>query len=733
MAGGEGSRLRPVTCDIPKPMAPIASLPAMCHIIRLLKGCGVDEAVVTTMYLADEVEKIGSEFEGVRLKYLREETPLGTAGGVKRASADFEDDFIVISGDCICDFDLASAVEFHKSKKADCTILLAEKPYPLEYGVVMCGEDGRVSRFIEKPAWSQVFSDCVNTGIYIINPRVMDLVPENKKYDFAKDLFPRLIGGKMYGWRVEGYWCDVGSIKDYYTCNYDAATGKVGGIDKIPLYNGCIIPDDCDIKGDAQNTVFHSGVSVGRDSVIEGSIICRNAKIGQNVKINPGCVIGSGCVIENNCVIGQGVRIYAGIKIKKGSVVMRDIIRQSESTPMFTDSGICGSIKESLSPERCFALGAGCAVREGARVGVMCENDCGAVGTLVKNCIIGGVLHAGGVALDFGEGNRLLSAHAALSYRQDIMLYVEASGDGICIYTLGGDSLTLSRESERKIRSSLENGAKSGKNSFKPIAVSGIRELYISNLVRGKSSMKGLSCAVSDTPEGQMLAEALDILGAKVRLCCEKELEKEKERGKTCFEVDSERLEVYLGRDFHADFEHIRAYLVHHKAPAYKNIALPYTSPAVLNEIAHRRGARVFRYLTTPSGDSDIAARSLAADFAQLIFRDTCFMAMQLCENFCEMEFKVPKFKEAFGVIPPFYREMRDIDYDENKRARLMKTLADNPSPDTEGAQLIFSAGRALVIPKRTGGFRIIAEAASTEAAREITFETERKIYGKEK
>ena len=233
MAGGEGSRLRPVTCDIPKPMAPIASLPAMCHIIRLLKGCGVDEAAVTTMYLADEVEKIGSEFEGVRLKYLREETPLGTAGSVKRASADFEEDFIVISGDCICDFDIAGAVEFHKSKKADCTILLAEKPYPLEYGVVMCENDGRVSRFIEKPAWSQVFSDCVNTGIYIINPRIMSLVPENKKYDFSMDLFPRLIGGKMYGRRVEGYWCDVGTPRDYYRCNLDALDGKLRLYDTV--------------------------------------------------------------------------------------------------------------------------------------------------------------------------------------------------------------------------------------------------------------------------------------------------------------------------------------------------------------------------------------------------------------------------------------------------------------------------------------------------------------------
>lgn len=732
MAGGSGTRLRPLTCNTPKPMTEIVTVPAMCHIIRLLKRCGVTQAAVTTMYLAESVEALGNEFEGVKLTYFREDTPMGTAGSVRRAAEGIDEDIIVISGDCICDFDLNIAAEFHRRKNADCTVVLTQRKNPLEYGVALCDKSGCISYFMEKPAWSQVFSGCVNTGIYIIKPEVLRLIPKGVSYDFAKDLFPRLLGGKMYGIELSGYWCDVGSIGDYYRCNFDAAKGKVRGIDKIALKNGSVIGSCCRIEGEVRDSILHSGVTVKKNSRLDGCIVCSGTVIEEYAVVKRGAVIGSGCVVGTGAVIGEGVKIYANIKIPKGSVIMQDIMHQGENAPLFGDSGICGSVKGNLSPERCFALGAGCVIKEGARVGVMGSENGGAVGTLVKNCIIGGISHAGGTALDFGDGNRVLSAHAALAYRQDVMLYVSAEGDNVCIYPLGGDSLTLCGETERKIRTAFESGTQSGKSAEKPVVISGIRQLYISNLVRGKSEMKGLTCAVSDTSAGGLLAEALNILGADVRLCSPCELERAMGEKGLCLEIDDENLRMYVSRFFSADFEHIRAYLVHHKAPSYKNIAIPYVAPEILNDIAHRRGARIFRYLTTPTGGGDIAARSIAADFSQLIFRDVCFAAMQICENFAEMEFSPEKLKAAFEVLPPFSRDMRDIDYEEEKRAELMKRITSAPSPETEGAQLIFRGGRALVIPRRTGGFRIIAEAVSTEAAREISFKTERKLYGKE-
>ena len=179
MAGGSGTRLRPLTCKTPKPMTEIATVPAMEHIIRLLKECGVDKAAVTTGYLPEKTESMGSCVCGVEIDYFREESPLGTAGSVKRAAKDFSEDFIVISGDCICDTDLKGAVEFHRQKGAECTVVLAKREDPSEYGTVILQENGVISRFIEKPDWSQVFSGKVNTGIYIISPEILKAVPEN--------------------------------------------------------------------------------------------------------------------------------------------------------------------------------------------------------------------------------------------------------------------------------------------------------------------------------------------------------------------------------------------------------------------------------------------------------------------------------------------------------------------------------------------------------------------------
>lgn len=731
MAGGGGTRLRPLTCKTPKPMTEIATLPTICHIIRLLKRHGVSEAAVTTCYLADKTQTVGSEYDGVKLKYFREKSPLGTAGSVKKAARGFDDDFIVISGDCICDFDLTKAVKFHKEKRAACTVVLTERADPTEYGTVICAPDGKIRRFIEKPAWSQVFSNNVNTGIYIINPETLRLIPDGVFTDFARDVFPRMLGGRLYGFDCEGYWCDVGRVGDYYRCNFDAAHGKIRHIDKIPLSDGSIIAEGCRVAGQATDCILHRGVTVGENSRLEGCIVCENAVIGKNVTVCRGAVIGADCTLGDGCRVGEGVKIYADAKIPERSVIMKDITSKNATAPLFTDDGICGGINGNLSPEKCFGLGVGCVIKPGARVGVMCAENGSTASETVKSCLLCGVSHGGGVPFDFGAGTRQMSAFAAMAYRQDVLLHVECDGENVKIRPVGGDSLTPCAETERKI-TSCESASKRGEYLENPARITGVRELYVSSLIRGKTPIKGLKCAVSDTAEGAVLAEALNALGADVRLCSSVGLAAARGENRLCFEIGNADLRLYAGEKFTADLEHIRACIVHHKAPSFKDIALPYCAPAVLNDIAQKRGARVFRYLTTPSGGGDVGARTVAANYSQLIFRDVCFMAMQICEMLAEMNFNAEKLQKVFDELPPFSNQTRDIEYEEAKRAELMRRIAVDPSPATEGAQLIFSGGRALVIPKRNGGFRIIAEAVNTEAAREISFKTERKLYGKE-
>ena len=232
MAGGEGTRLKSVTGDLPKPMVPLCGRPLLEHILALLRRCGVREACLALRYRPEVIRDYfgdGTRF-GVRLRYHVEERPLGTAGGVKACAALLgRRDALVLSGDCACDYDLRQLAEAHRRHGAAVTMALAAVEQPLRYGTVLTDPDGRVVSFIEKPDWPRVISDLVSTGIYAVSPEALDFVPADRPFDFAKDLFPRLMaaGREIRGVPMEGYWCDVGTPRAYYRCCLDALDGKL--------------------------------------------------------------------------------------------------------------------------------------------------------------------------------------------------------------------------------------------------------------------------------------------------------------------------------------------------------------------------------------------------------------------------------------------------------------------------------------------------------------------------
>src|SRR5579884_1996254 len=208
MAGGEGTRLRPLTSNQPKPMMPIANRPMMEHVVELLKRHGFEEIVVTVAFQANAIRTYfgnGSEF-GVHMVYATEETPLGTAGSVRNAMDELDEPFLVISGDVLTDIDLGSIVKFHQDRNAMATIGLKSMENPLEFGIVITREDGSIERFLEKPTWGQVFSDTINTGIYVLEPEVFEHIPAGRPVDFSGEVFPALLeaGVPMAGWVGEG-------------------------------------------------------------------------------------------------------------------------------------------------------------------------------------------------------------------------------------------------------------------------------------------------------------------------------------------------------------------------------------------------------------------------------------------------------------------------------------------------------------------------------------------------
>lgn len=230
MAGGEGTRLRPLSLGVPKPMTPLFGRPVMEHIITLLKRHHITDICVTLCYKPQAVmDYFGSgEQLGVQLTYFVEEEPLGTAGSVRNCLSHLgREDFLVISGDCVCDLDLTEAIQAHQERESCATLVLYAHPKPLEYGLVLTDEQGRVQRFVEKPSWGQVVTNMVNTGIYILSPRAMELVPQQGPFDFGKDLFPTLLEQRMplYGCPLEGYWCDMGDCGAYLNPGWTGNNG----------------------------------------------------------------------------------------------------------------------------------------------------------------------------------------------------------------------------------------------------------------------------------------------------------------------------------------------------------------------------------------------------------------------------------------------------------------------------------------------------------------------------
>jgi mannose-1-phosphate guanylyltransferase/phosphomannomutase len=292
MAGGSGTRLRPLTCDIPKPMVPILNKPIAEHIINLLKRHGITDIIITLYYLPHVIQNYfgdGREF-GVNITYaVEEKMPLGTAGCVKAIESLLDDTFVVISGDSLTDIDLTKALAYHKEKKAKASIVLKRVPNPLEFGVVITDDDGRIRRFLEKPSMSEVFSDTINTGTYVLEPEVLALLPADKEVDVSKDLFPLLLerDDPMYGHVADGYWEDVGNLQSYRQAHYDILEEK--------------------IQIDMPFVKQAGGIWVGEGTIISPSAsVTGPVVIGHNCQIGPGVTITPGTVIGDNVIVGEG-------------------------------------------------------------------------------------------------------------------------------------------------------------------------------------------------------------------------------------------------------------------------------------------------------------------------------------------------------------------------------------------------------------------------------------------
>jgi mannose-1-phosphate guanylyltransferase/phosphomannomutase len=439
MAGGEGTRLRPLTSNAPKPMMPLVNRPMMEHSVNLLKQHGFDDIVVTVAFMANHIRTYfgdGSEF-GVRMVYATEEHPLGTAGSVRNAMDELDERFLVISGDVLTDIDLSSIVAFHDEKKAMATIGLVPVENPLEFGIVITRDDGSIERFLEKPTWGQVFSDTINTGIFVLEPEIFDYIDADRPVDFSSEVFPALLtdGKPLYGAVAHGYWEDVGTLEAYVRAHKDVLDGRVHvevpgfrlsegvwvgeGAEIHPdarIDGPAVIGDYCRIEAgahlgeycvlgtnvrlrsdaDLERTVVHDNTYLGEGVRIRGTVVGRACDLRNGVRCEEGVVLGDECFVGENALVGSGVKVYPFKTVETGAVINSSIVWESRGArSLFGRMGVAGLANVDITPELAARVAMAYATTLKKDATVVTSRDSSRSARMLKRAMMAGLNAAG--------------------------------------------------------------------------------------------------------------------------------------------------------------------------------------------------------------------------------------------------------------------------------------------------------------------------------------------------
>ncbi len=503
MAGGEGSRLRPMTINRPKPLAPVGCRPIMEHILHLLKRHGFCQVVTTLHYLSDEVIATfgdGSDL-GMGILHSVETVPLGTAGSVKMAERLIgKEAFVIISGDALTSVDLTKAVQWHKEKGSMATLILKRVTNPLEFGVVITKEDGRIERFLEKPAWSEVFSDTVNTGMYILEPEVLALMDPDKSYDWSQDIFPRMLseGMPLFGYVAEEYWSDIGNLEQYREAQNDLLSGESGlpvpgrevspGIwvgertvieDGVTLNKPVCIGADCRIKkgsiigpntviGDGtvvdteasiKESVVWEGVYIGHGVQAEGSIICRRCIIKRDAVLREDVVVGDNTLVDVGATLKARVKVWPDKQIERGATLTMSLVSGSRwKGSLFRDLGVAGLSNIEMTPEFAtrFGLAYGSTLPIGSRV--VTARDSSKSSRMTKRAIMASLLSTGCDIIDMKSSplpitrhyTRAVGANGAISVRK-----MPGSARLTLMEVMDGQGRYIGPAAQRKIESNF--------------------------------------------------------------------------------------------------------------------------------------------------------------------------------------------------------------------------------------------------------------------------------------
>lgn len=762
MAGGEGTRLRPVTLGLPKPMVPLFDRPVMEHIIGLLKRHGVTDICVTLQYMPEVVQSWfgdGADL-GVTLTYFVEREPLGTAGSVKNCMSRLgEEDFLVVSGDAVCDLDLSAAIGFHRACRAEATLVLYRHSAPLEYGLVLTDDAGRVQRFVEKPAWSQVVANTVNTGVYVLTAKAMAKVPGGRPYDFGKDLFPKLLseGAPLYGHVAAGYWCDMGDCTAYLDCAADALSGKVsldlGLEERSPgvwsaqeLPQGVTVAPPCWIGPNVTvgegsligpHAVLGKGSAVGRRSLVQRSVLMENARVGDRCTLygavlcrgaaahggavlNEGAVLGADSAAGEDSILMERIKVWPGRKVHPGARLTASLVGGvSTGALSFGDGGVIrDSLEGALSPELLLTLGG--ALGSEGKVGIGSAG--GECARLLARCAAGGAAAAGAEVLLHDGGCPAAGAWAAERYALPASLFVEQEGERVFLHFFDRRGLPFPRSRQRKLegavlRGEVRRAAAGAVGAWEHLfhlpaamAADAARRARYS-----AAAMTPVAVAVpGDSPADRILAAALEELGCVVI--------RKRAVGVPGFAAGygGLRLSAWDEDGVCLSPEHVLTLvsLVELENGGGK-VALPAGSPEAIGVLAEARGGTALRL-----GRDGAEAEALCAALPWL--RDAAFAACRICARLGQTG---ERLSTLAGRTPRFVVLRREVPL-RKSRGEVMQALAETLGGEAgDGVRLRDGEAVVWLAPlSRRAALRVAVECADMETAEELCGFYEEKV-----
>lgn len=705
LAGGKGERLLPITESRPKPLVPVGGKPVIERVCELLFSHGIEKAVVTTHYRGEDIRQaLGGRCAGVELIYEEEEISLGTAGGVGRAERWLSDPFLVIAGDCFCDCDLSAALAFHERMHAEGTLITSSVADPTAFGIVLTDESGRITRFAEKPAWRQVFSDSANTGIYWLSRSVLDSIPRGVRFDFSRDLFPAMLkeGRALCAVHDGGFWCDVGDPGVLLDANLsfaqetgDSVSGKNCSVGEGSVLTDCLLFD---------------GVSVGKNCTGERAILCENVSVGDGVSFGRGSVIGADCVIESGVLLSDGTMLRRGSHLKTGETTER---RNEKRLPgLVRGNGFAGK-KEEITSAECRALGRAMAiVAEGGKCAVM--SDAGS--REEKEHLLAGLSEGGAAACDLGEGFERLAAFAAICLHTRLLAIV-CGNEEKKILLFDEDGLFPREEVFSSLLDALARQTFSGRKIGKPPAIfSDVASLYLSSLCTHLPEKLPFSRYLiygidGDNTASSLLARAIDAKG-----------------GVTCGDRDAE-VSIGIGREGErlifsqggttVDRWHAAAILARAELEGKRGrLVLPLDSPLALESVLGREKDKIDYYSFSPPPGEEGEIRSRSRGF--LWATDAPHAASRLLSLLSKKKDTLSGEEES---LPSFgHSEETVILGEEINEGRLVSRLAKEKNAVC-GDGVLFDygeRGRVRVRPEAGRRLALSADAYGIEAAEEL-------------